>query len=59
AGVYTVTLNVTDIEDLYDTDTVTITVTDDAENEPPVADAAADVIAITVGDTVTFDGSGS
>ncbi len=58
AGVYTVTLTVADAEGLTDTDTVVVTVTTEAGNVPPVADAGDDVDA-TVGDTVSFDGSGS
>lgn len=58
AGAYIVTLNVTDAEDLYDTDTVTITVT------PATAALAADAAVtpsttVTVGDTVTFSAAGS
>jgi ABC-type transport system substrate-binding protein/PKD repeat protein len=54
-GVYTVTLTVTDLGDNTDTDTVVITVRDTGD---PVADAGADQ-SVDVGDTVTFDGSGS
>jgi PKD repeat protein len=55
-GIYTVTLNVSDASDHYDTDTVTITVID--VNEPPTADAGPDQN-VTEGDEVTFDGSSS
>ncbi len=56
ADEYVVTLTVEDAEGNSATDTVTITVT--AVNDPPVADAGIDQT-VTVGDTVTFDGSGS
>ncbi|MGB2581858.1 MAG: PKD domain-containing protein [Thermoplasmata archaeon] len=55
-GTYTVTQNVTDAAGSYATDTVIITVLE--VNEPPVADAGDDQT-VTVGDEVTFDGSGS
>jgi ABC-type transport system substrate-binding protein/PKD repeat protein len=55
AGSYEVTLTVMDDGDLSDTDTMTVTV---SENQAPVADAGSDQT-VTVGDTVTFDGSGS
>ncbi|MDH3365013.1 MAG: PKD domain-containing protein [Thermoplasmata archaeon] len=58
AGVYEVTLNVSDAAENYATDTVTITVLEVVVNEPPVADAGADQT-VTVGDEVTFDGSAS
>ncbi len=57
-GVYEVTLTVTDAADNTGTDTVTITVLEVVVNEPPVADAGDDQT-VTVGDEVTFDGSGS
>jgi PKD repeat protein len=56
AGDYTVTLTVEDAAGNSAEDTVVITV--EAPNEAPVADAGADLI-VTVGATVTFDGSGS
>jgi PKD repeat protein len=56
AGTYTVTLTVTDDEDATDTDTASVIAT--APNEPPVADAGPDQTAF-VGETVSFDGSGS
>lgn len=55
-GVYDVVLKVTDEEGLFDIDTVTITV--EPPNVGPVADAGDDQT-VTVGDEVTFDGSGS
>ncbi|MBE0517598.1 MAG: PKD domain-containing protein, partial [Thermoplasmata archaeon] len=59
AGVYIVTLTVSDGESLSDTDTVTITVEEVVvENIAPVADAGADQTKVA-GATVVFDGSGS
>ncbi|MCU0859924.1 MAG: PKD domain-containing protein, partial [Thermoplasmata archaeon] len=58
AGTYTVTLTVMDAAGNSDTDTVVVTVTEAAVNEPPVADAGADA-SITAGTVHTFDGSGS
>lgn len=55
-GEYTVTLDVADDAGNHDTDTVVITVL--GLNDPPVADAGTDQ-RVTVGETVTFDGSGS
>ncbi|MCJ7607734.1 MAG: PKD domain-containing protein, partial [Thermoplasmata archaeon] len=56
AGTYTVLLTVEDAAGLTDQDTVVITV--EENEEAPVADAGTDQT-VTVGDTVTFDGSGS
>lgn len=53
AGTYVVTLTVEDDAGNSDTDTVTIRV-----SSPPVADAGSPIV-VTVGATVTFDGSGS
>ena len=58
AGVYVVTLNVSDAAGNYDTDTVTISVVEVIVNEPPVADAGEDQT-VMVGEEVTFDGSAS
>jgi ABC-type transport system substrate-binding protein/PKD repeat protein len=58
-GVYVVTLTVADEAGNEGTDTVTITVeAAPVANEAPVADAGDDQ-PVTVGDEVTFDGSGS
>jgi ABC-type transport system substrate-binding protein/PKD repeat protein len=57
-GVFTVTLTVEDEAANSATDTVVITVLTASANEPPVADAGPDQT-VTVGDEVTFDGSGS
>jgi len=59
-GTYNVTLKVTDAEGLNDTDVVEITVGEAAEEDTtdPIADAGDNIEAI-VGETVTFDGSGS
>ncbi len=54
-GEYVVTLNVTDSDGNWATDTMTVTV---VNTEPPMADAGEDD-EITAGDTYTFDGSGS
>ncbi|MCJ7488940.1 MAG: PKD domain-containing protein, partial [Thermoplasmata archaeon] len=58
AGVYVVTLTVTDFAGNYGTDTVTITVIAAPVNEPPVANAGDDQ-EVTVGDEVTFIGTGT
>ncbi len=59
-GTYNITLTVTDDGGLWDTDVVMMTVADAPPvSEPPVADAGADQVDVKVGDTVTFDGSGS
>ena len=55
AGIFVVTLNVTDTIGNYDTDTMTVTVNDITK---PVADAGADRT-IGQGAHVTFNGSGS
>jgi PKD repeat protein len=54
-GVFVVTLNVTDVNGQWDTDTMTVTVKD---TSPPVADAGPDQT-VDEGMTVTFNGSGS
>jgi predicted extracellular nuclease len=55
AGTWTVTLTVSDPQGLESTDSVVVTV---FENAAPVADAGADLLA-TVGAEVALDGSGS
>ena len=56
-GVYVLGLGVTDGTD-YGTDSIVITVTPNATNTPPVADAGADQT-VALGDTVTLDATGS
>lgn len=56
AGTYTVTLTVTDNAGASASDSLTVTV--EEPNEPPVADAGPDQ-SVKVGETVSFDGSGS
>jgi len=58
AGTYTVTLTVTDNEEVTDSDTTVITVIDGSANQDPVADAGSNQT-VDLGDTVTFDGTGS
>jgi PKD repeat protein len=57
AGTYTVSLTVTDTDGLTDTATTTATIAD-VPPQPPVADPNGPYSS-TVGDQVTFDGSGS
>lgn len=58
AGTWLVQIAVCDEEPLCDTDTVQFEVEGDPENNPPVADAGADVSG-NVGDTLSADASGS
>jgi parallel beta-helix repeat protein len=60
AGVYVLTLTLTDVAGNTGTDTVTVTVTPAQlpDTESPIADAGPDQI-VEVGSIVTFDGSGS
>jgi chitodextrinase len=58
ASPYTVNLTVTDDEGAAANDTAFVTITDQGPNQTPVADAGPDKSA-NVGDTVTFNGSGS
>jgi len=58
-GTYTVTLNVTDDGGLWDTASVTVTVTAEVVNEPPSADASASDTSVTVDTEVEFSGAGS
>ncbi len=55
-GAYEITLNVTDAAGNYDTDTVTITVEDQT---PPTAVVEGDKTTVTIGETISFDGSSS
>lgn len=55
-GTYSIDVRVTDEHGASDTDTMTVTV--EESNSAPTADAGADRT-VTVGDDVTFDGSGS
>lgn len=55
-GTYTVTLTVTDENGLSDSDTITVTV---ENNAPPIARIPEGDITVTLGSTVTFDGSSS
>jgi hypothetical protein len=55
AGIFAVTLNVTDDDGLYSTDVVLVTVLD---NEPPIAEAGPDQTAF-LGQEVQFDGATS
>jgi hypothetical protein len=57
-GSYVVGLGVTDGTD-NDTDSVVITVTSGPINTPPVADIGIVILNVSLGDTVTLDGSGS
>jgi len=56
AGVFEITLTVTDDEGNSDTATVTVTVLD---TQSPVADASASATEVDAGTTVTFDGTAS
>ena len=58
AGTWLVQIGVCDSEPLCDTDTVQIEVEGDPGNNPPTADAGADLSG-EVGDTLTADASGS
>ncbi len=58
ADTYTVTLTVTDTAGQTDTDTAIATIDPVPVDELPVANAGPDVSGL-VGDTITFDGSGS
>ena len=58
AGEYTVILKVTDDEEATDSDVITVTVTAEGENQPPVADAGGDKKVI-IGNSVELDGSNS
>ncbi len=58
-GSYEVELTVTDAEGLFDTETVTITVTDPVVNDAPVAVVVADPISGDAPLLVNFTGSGS
>lgn len=55
-GTFTVTLTVTDANDMTDADTMVVTV---AANQLPVADIANGNITVVVGSTITFDGAAS
>ncbi len=59
AGIYIVTLNVTDAAGNYDTATVTITVQASATDAAPTAVAAVTPTSATVGTSVTFSSTGS
>jgi PKD repeat protein len=59
-GVYNVDVKVTDSKGATDTlDTKLVITVEDTSNTPPVAVAEADKMTAAVGETVTFDGSGS
>ncbi len=56
AGTFVVTLTVEDENGLTDDDTMVVTVT---ENQAPTASIAGGDITVSLGDSITFDGSGS
>ncbi len=58
AGTYTATLTVIDTSGQVSTDTVQVTVSEISFDNPPVANAGIDKT-VTVGSSVTFDGSAS
>jgi len=58
AGTYNATLTVTDTAGQVSTDTVQVTVSEISVDNPPVANAGIDKT-VTVGSSVTFDGSAS
>nr|WP_172635214.1 disaggregatase related repeat-containing protein [Methanomethylovorans hollandica] len=58
AGTYTATLTVIDTSGQVSTDTVQVTVSEMSVDNPPIANAGIDKT-VTVGSSVTFDGSAS
>ena len=58
-GTYEVTLTVTDSADNEDTDTATVTVVEESEDAEPSAHLDASPESSSVGETVSFDASGS